>query len=223
MAGDASEHVGEPRLRVYIVHFCRDDEAVHGGGALPAAIGTGEQPRLSSQSNSAQCSFSRIVGQADATVIEEARKRRPALQHVVHGLGDVVATRELGAFFAHPGFEFGNERRASPLADTAALLGAHSIDRTLDLEQFVDTADGFQRQWRDHQRRLTLDLASRTGFDVGQREERSTRVRPARRFQDRPRGAIGFVKLRVAAVGVSLQLAGPFGQMRSWMLTAAVT
>ena len=35
MPGDAGEHVGEPGLRVDVVHLGRDDEAVHGGGALP--------------------------------------------------------------------------------------------------------------------------------------------------------------------------------------------
>ena len=38
------ENVGEPRLRIDAVHLGGDDEAVHGGGALAAAIGTAEQP-----------------------------------------------------------------------------------------------------------------------------------------------------------------------------------
>jgi hypothetical protein len=47
--GDASEHVGQPSLWIHVVHLCRDDEAVHGGGPLSAAIGTGEEPRLSAE------------------------------------------------------------------------------------------------------------------------------------------------------------------------------
>ena len=40
--GDASQDVGEPGLWIDVVHFCRDNDAVHGGSALSAAIGTGE-------------------------------------------------------------------------------------------------------------------------------------------------------------------------------------
>ena len=39
MGGDARENVGEPSLRIDAVHLARDDQAVHGRGALPAAIG----------------------------------------------------------------------------------------------------------------------------------------------------------------------------------------
>src|ERR1700687_3990594 len=40
---DPGTHVGQPGLRIDIVHLGGDDQAVHRGGALPAAIGTGEQ------------------------------------------------------------------------------------------------------------------------------------------------------------------------------------
>jgi len=42
MAGDASEDVGEPRLRIDTVHLRSDDEAVHVGGAPASAIGSAE-------------------------------------------------------------------------------------------------------------------------------------------------------------------------------------
>ena len=38
MGGDARENVGEPGLRIDAVHLRRDNQAVHGRGALPAAI-----------------------------------------------------------------------------------------------------------------------------------------------------------------------------------------
>ena len=44
MLGDAGEHVGEPCLWVDIVHLRRDDQAVHGGGAVASSIGAGEEP-----------------------------------------------------------------------------------------------------------------------------------------------------------------------------------
>ena len=48
---DPGENVGEPGLGIDIVHFCRDDERIHGGGALTAAVRSTEEPGLSSQSN----------------------------------------------------------------------------------------------------------------------------------------------------------------------------
>ena len=39
MAGDAGEHIGEPRLRIDVVQLGGDDETVHRRSALPAAIG----------------------------------------------------------------------------------------------------------------------------------------------------------------------------------------
>jgi hypothetical protein len=44
MLSDARQHVGKPGLRIDVAHLGRDDEAVHGGGTLAAAIGAGEQP-----------------------------------------------------------------------------------------------------------------------------------------------------------------------------------
>jgi hypothetical protein len=39
--GDAGEDIGQPSLRIDIVHFGRDNDAIHGGGALSAAIRRG--------------------------------------------------------------------------------------------------------------------------------------------------------------------------------------
>ena len=44
MTGNAGEDVREPSLRIHVVHLRRDDETVHGGGPLSAAIGAGEEP-----------------------------------------------------------------------------------------------------------------------------------------------------------------------------------
>src|SRR5688500_16212504 len=97
MLGDAGEHVGEPGLRVDVVHLRGDDEAVHGSGAHAPAIGAGEEPRLPSERYSAQPALGSIVAQAYSAVVQEARERGPALEHVVHGLGEIVAARELWA------------------------------------------------------------------------------------------------------------------------------
>jgi hypothetical protein len=59
--GDAGEDTGEPSLRIHVVHFCRDDEAVHGSGTASAAIRSGEEPCLSAQRNTTQRSLGGIV------------------------------------------------------------------------------------------------------------------------------------------------------------------
>jgi len=40
--GDVGENVRQPRLRVDVIQFCRDDHAIHHRGTLPATIGTRE-------------------------------------------------------------------------------------------------------------------------------------------------------------------------------------
>lgn len=42
--GDTSEDLGEPGFRVDVVEACRGDEGKHDGGAVGAALGTGECP-----------------------------------------------------------------------------------------------------------------------------------------------------------------------------------
>ena len=59
MLGDASQDIGKPGLRINIVHH-------HDCGTLTVAIGAAEQP--------AHGALSGIVGQADATIVGEARE-----------------------------------------------------------------------------------------------------------------------------------------------------
>src|SRR5436190_18964031 len=47
--GDASEYFGEPGRRVDAVHLGSDDEAIHGDGSAPSAVGPAEQPRHSAR------------------------------------------------------------------------------------------------------------------------------------------------------------------------------
>ena len=51
---DAGEDVGEPGLRIDVVQLGRGDQAVQDRGALAAAIGASEQPRLPPQGDAAQ-------------------------------------------------------------------------------------------------------------------------------------------------------------------------
>ena len=51
MIGDAGEHIGQPGLRIDVVELGRVNQRQHGRGALAAAIGAGEEPRLSAKGN----------------------------------------------------------------------------------------------------------------------------------------------------------------------------
>src|SRR5215212_11940040 len=71
-----------------------------------------------------------VVREADPAVVQEPREGLPAGQHVVHGLGDRAVAGQLAAALAHPGFEFGDERRDVLLADSQARLSGQAVDGT---------------------------------------------------------------------------------------------
>ena len=58
---DAGEDIGEPGLGVDVVELGGADEGVHRRGALAAAVGAGEQPRFSAQSQGPERALSGIV------------------------------------------------------------------------------------------------------------------------------------------------------------------
>ena len=223
MLGDAGEDVGEPGLWVDVVELGGDDEAIHHGCALATAVGACEQPRLSSERDTSQGSFGGIVGEADPPVREETREGWPALEHVVHGLGDLGMARELGALLAHPGLELGDERGTLGLARREPLIGVEAVDGTLDLEQRVDAPDGLERDGGDHGGVLSFGLASGARGDVGQHEELAPAMGPAARLQDKAWTSIGFVELAESAVSVGLQDPGVRGEMALRMFASSIT
>src|SRR5579859_1241039 len=87
-AGDASEHIREPGLRIDVVELCRHNQRYHDGGAVGTTFGAGEEPGLAAQGKAAQRTLRRIVCQADSSIFDEARESIPAAQHVVDWLGD---------------------------------------------------------------------------------------------------------------------------------------
>jgi hypothetical protein len=48
MLGDAGQHISRPGFRVCVIHLCGRDQRRHDRGAVGAAFGAGEQPRLRS-------------------------------------------------------------------------------------------------------------------------------------------------------------------------------
>ena len=107
MIGDPGQHLSEPSLRIDAVELGRLNERQHDRCALTAAIGAGEQPRLSAKSNSAQLTLRRIVAQTDAAILEEAREDVDALEH---GFGNAHAD----------GQTFLDQRPASQSSSSAA-------------------------------------------------------------------------------------------------------
>jgi hypothetical protein len=57
VVGDAGKDIGEPSLRVDIVHFCGDDQAIHFCRPLAAAVGACKQPGLSTQGDATKGAF----------------------------------------------------------------------------------------------------------------------------------------------------------------------
>lgn len=89
---------------------------------------------------------------------------------------------ELGAFFAHPGFELGNQGGAVLLSDVQAFLIWSAVNRSLDIEQGVDSFDGLERHGRDDH----LLFASGLRFDIGKLEEFAPAMGPTERLYDQP-------------------------------------
>jgi len=126
--GDAAEHIGEPGLRIDIVELGGADERVHRRGAGAAAVRAGEQPTASSEGDTPERPLGRVIGQADAAVVEEAGEQLPAPEHIVHGLGHRGMARQLPALGLHPVLEFGQHRRAQFLAYGKAMVGGFAVD-----------------------------------------------------------------------------------------------
>ena len=204
MSGDAGEDIRKPRLRIDAVHFCRDDEAVHGCGAPPSAIRAAEQPGLPSKSDASQASFGGIVGETHASIVQEQREAPPSLQDVIERLGQVVTTRQFGELFAHVDLKVLDQRPAQRLSHLKTLFGAPSIDGALDLEQRIDPPHDLDRDRRERDFLFSGALAPCILFNVGHGEERAPSMRPAGSFTDRSGLAPGQIELVVPFIGVGL-------------------
>ena len=83
MTRQAREDIGEPGTWIDVIELAGLDERLDGGGALTAAVGTGEGPVVPADGNAAQGPLGGIVREAGPAVVEEADHRRPALQAVL--------------------------------------------------------------------------------------------------------------------------------------------
>jgi hypothetical protein len=135
-------------LRVDAVHPCSDDEGVHGGCALAAAIGAAEEPGLPTERNASQPSFCRVVCEANASVVEKQREGLPALEHVLDRFDEVVSARPFCRFLVHVELKIVDQRAARYFANSREFLRALPVDRELDRKQRVHTAHHFDAMGR---------------------------------------------------------------------------
>ncbi len=113
MGGDPGQDIGKPSLRIDVVHLGRDDQAVHGSGAMTTTIGTTEHPGPAPKSDASKRAFGGIVRQAHTPVVKEQGEGGPTLQDVIDRLGEIVTSGELGTLLAHVGLKFFDQAACS--------------------------------------------------------------------------------------------------------------
>jgi hypothetical protein len=125
---DAGEDIGQSGERIDVVEFRCHDQRRHSRRPIGSAFGSGEQPRLTSESKTAQRPLGSVVAQTDPSILEEACKAVPALEQIVDRLNDSGRSRQAGAFLAQPSLQLGKERGALLLPDAQAPVRAGAVD-----------------------------------------------------------------------------------------------
>ena len=90
-------------LRIDVVQLAGHRERVDRGGALGAAVRSGEGPVRPSDGDAAQGALGGVVRHADAAILEEAGQRAPSLETVGDGFSEFALGRQLRAL--HDGGE----------------------------------------------------------------------------------------------------------------------
>jgi len=80
------ENIGEPGLRVDIIHFAGFNERQNRGCPVSSCIRPYEGPIFSAYCYTTNGSFGGVVAEANSSIIQEARERAPAGEAVVDGL-----------------------------------------------------------------------------------------------------------------------------------------
>ena len=135
--------------------------------------------------------------EADAAVIEEQGERRPALQHVIDRLGDIVLgdSRRL---LAHPVFELGDER-----GDRSCRTARRSGRLPL-IARSIANSSSMRRTTRGYRRLGELGQVEEVAPAMAQHA--ASMIGPGLRSPHRERRA---------GIGVGLQDARPGGEMRA--------
>jgi hypothetical protein len=155
-----------------------------------ALVRSGEEPGFPAESNAAEPALGGIIREADAAIVEKARERIPALQHVMHGLRDVGMTREASTFGTHPLLERCDQRHDPDLSYRVSLRCRQPVDLALDIEDRINPAHRLDRQGRL--------------CHIGEHEQFASPMRPARRFGNRT-GLTGLV-IQIVESGIRVRL-----------------
>ena len=102
MECDSGENAGEPGPRIDIVELGRLRESIDRGGSRTAAVRAGGRPVAPAESERANHAFRGIFAEAGAAIIDEVGKRRPALQHMVEGLGEIAPGGDASTLRGNP-------------------------------------------------------------------------------------------------------------------------
>ncbi|MGY4626428.1 hypothetical protein ACVWY3_004184 [Bradyrhizobium sp. USDA 4486] len=95
---DASKDIGQPACASTPFILTRDDQAVRGCGAPPAAISFAEQPGFSSKDDASQAPFGPWTG---THVLKERREASDIPSGIVEDFGQVVCTGEVDHLLPH--------------------------------------------------------------------------------------------------------------------------
>ena len=194
---DPGDDVGEPGLRVDPVQLGGADQGVHEGRALPAALGTGEEPGFSAQGDTAQGAFRRVVGEADPAIVEEPGEAGPVFgrERIVDGFGDLGMLRELCPLRPKPELQGRDQRGRARLSGFQTGGGVETGDLALDVEERIDALHRLEGDRRDFPGILAL---ADVPLDIRQFKELAPRVAPAQSRKNRPRRAIAAAEVVVA-------------------------
>src|SRR3954453_22184090 len=110
MVRQTAQDIGEPGARIDIIEPTGLDQGVHRGSPMAALVRAGKRPVLAPDRNAADRPFGCVVRQADASVVEKARKGWPALEHVVDRLRGLILGREPSPLETQPGLQIVNKR-----------------------------------------------------------------------------------------------------------------
>ena len=160
---DAFEHIGEPGQWIDIVQLRRLDQGGDDCPMLPAAVGTGKQGILSTESDRAHGPFDGVGVELQAAVIEEQDQPAPVVQCVSDRLGQSGTTGDAAERFRQPCLHRLDEWTAALLAHPSAFLGGLATDLGLDLVERGNLAQGFLGERRLNGGVDVIELAPRMG------------------------------------------------------------
>jgi hypothetical protein len=110
-----------------------------------AFVGPTEQPGFSAKGHTTQPALGGVVRKADAAIFEEQPEGGGSFENVVDRLGEIMAAGQPIQSRAQVNLKLLDHRPAFVPANRQTLVRAFPVDRSLDLEQGVDTTHDLDR------------------------------------------------------------------------------